>query len=67
MQQYRLKAKYENQVFRPEQPPNLADGAEVTLIVVPRIRSFVGILEGVKEDSVTLQHMVKDIWGLNAD
>jgi predicted DNA-binding antitoxin AbrB/MazE fold protein len=67
MQHYRLKAKYEGQAFKPEHALDLPEGTEVTLLVIPSFRSFLGILEEVKEDSVNLQHKVKDLWSADAD
>lgn len=67
MQYQRLKAKYEGQVFKPEHSVDLPEGSEVTLLVIPPFSSFLGILHGVKEDSVTLQHRVSELWGLDAD
>ena len=66
MQYHRLRAKYEQQVLKPEHPLDLPEGTEVTLLVIPPFRSFLGILQGVKEDSVTLQHKMKQLWGPDA-
>jgi predicted DNA-binding antitoxin AbrB/MazE fold protein len=67
MHYHRLKAKYENYVLRPEHPLDLPEGSEVILLVITPFRSFKGILEEVKEDSVSLQHRVKDLWEPDAD
>ena len=67
MQYHRVKAKYEGQVLKPEYPLDLPEGTEVTLLVIPPFRSFRGILKDVKENSVTLQHKVKELWGQDAD
>ena len=63
----RLKATYEGGVFKPERPLDIEDGTEVTLSVVYAFRSFRGLLGDVKEDGVTLQHKVKEIWGADAN
>jgi predicted DNA-binding antitoxin AbrB/MazE fold protein len=67
MHYHRLKAKYENHVLRPEHPLDLPEGSEVTLLVITPFRSFKGILEEVKDDSVSLQHRVKDLWEPDAN
>ncbi len=59
----RLRAKYQENVLKPERPLDLPEGAEVTVVILPAFRSFCGILAEVKADSVTLQHQVKEHWG----
>ncbi len=60
MRYHRIKAKYEGKVLKPEHQLDLPEGTEVTLLVIPPFRSFLGILQDVKEDSVTLQHKVNE-------
>lgn len=67
MPYHRLKARYESKVLKPEQPLDLPEGTEVTLLIVPPFKSFLGILEGIKEDSVSLQHKVRELWKPYAD
>lgn len=67
MQYYRLKAKYEGGMLKPDHSLDLPEGTEVTLLVIPPFRSFLGLLEEVKEDSVTLQHKIKEMWGSDAN
>ena len=63
MEYERLKAKYEGQVFKPERALNLPEGTEVTLLIIPPFRSFLGLLDEIKEDSVTVQHKARQWWG----
>ena len=67
MQYYRLRAKYEKQILKPEHPLDIPEGTEVILLVVPPFRSFRGILGEVKEDAVTLQHRLQEMWSLDAN
>ena len=67
MQYQRLKATYEGQVLKPERLLDIPEGSEVTILVIPPFRSFRGILDKVKEDGVSLQHKVKEIWGQDAN
>ncbi len=67
MQYTRIKATYDGQVFKPERVLDILEGTEVTLLVVVPFRSFRGLLGEVEEDSVTLQHKVRDIWSPDAN
>ena len=60
---WKTRAVYENRGLRPLEDLDLADGQEVYVIVVPHFAHFRGILKGIKEDSVSLQHRIKDFWG----
>lgn len=55
------------QAFKAEHGLDLPEGTDVTLLVIPSFRSFLGILAEIKEDGVTLQHKLKEIWGSDAD
>ena len=67
MQYHRLKATYDGKVLKPERALDIPEGTEVTLIVVVPFRTFRGLLSEVKEDGVTLQHKMKEIWGPHAN
>ena len=67
MRYQRIKAKYEEKVPKLEHVLDLAEGTEVTVLVIPPFRSFLGILEDVKEDSITLQQKVKELWSSDAN
>lgn len=60
---WKTKALCENKSLKPLEDLNLTEGEEVNIIVVPDFAHFRGILKEVKEDSVSLQHRIKDFWG----
>jgi predicted DNA-binding antitoxin AbrB/MazE fold protein len=72
-----VKATYDGKVFKPAESLDLPKGSDVTLLVILQektgekvarkqerlsIEDFRGILAHVKEDSVTLQHKIKEEW-----
>ncbi len=61
-----IKARFEKGHFVPlediEKIEKEYKGKEVKIEILPNIREFVGVLEDLKTDSVSLQHKIKDMW-----
>ena len=63
-----VEAVYENGVFRPLQPPDLAEGQVVQLLVSPnpdpeaiaRIRMFRGILQKPNDDRSLVDELIQE-------
>jgi predicted DNA-binding antitoxin AbrB/MazE fold protein len=58
-----VKARYEDNVLKPLEKLDLADGEMVEIeIIKSNADRLVGLLKDIDIDSVDLQHAARDIW-----